>query len=219
MKTRTLLITALLLAMDAGAQTTPDESARKAKETLDKVSAVNQKLKTFEARFSFTLNNQQEHITEKYDGNILVSGEKYRLTLMNAVTYFDGTTQAVWLKEANEVNLSAPDEDDEDSLNPAKIFNIYSHGFKFKYLGDRTEEGVPVCEIDLYPEDRSKPYSRIRLTIDRSKMQIRTLVQQGKDGNTYTVKVLSLNANATAKASDFSFDKAANPQVQVVDLR
>ena len=81
MKTRLLLITALLLAMDAGAQTTPDESARKAKETLDKVSAANQKLKTFEARFSFTLNNQQEHITEKYDGNILVSGEKYRLTL------------------------------------------------------------------------------------------------------------------------------------------
>ena len=76
-----------------------------------------------------------------------------------------------------------------------------------------------MCEIDLYPEDRSKPYSRIRLTIDRSKMQIRTLVQQGKDGNTYTIKVLSLNANATAKASDFSFDKAANPQVQVVDLR
>lgn len=220
MKLQNIIIMLFVATLSATAQMTPEQSAAKAKEILNKVSAQNKKQTSFQATFTFTLDNKQENITEKYDGNILVKGNKYRLMLMNTITYFDGTAQYTWMKESNEVNISsAEDEDGNETLNPATVFNIYEKGFKLKYIGDKVVDNISCNEIDLYPEDRNKPYSRIKLMVDKAKNQIYSLMQQGKDGNNYTVKVVKLLPNAAATDKDFTFDKAAHPKVQIIDMR
>jgi outer membrane lipoprotein-sorting protein len=215
MRIAALAIT-LMMAFQAGAQT--DEAA-KAKEILNKVSAKTKQYQSIKADFSFELENLQDKIKETQDGSILLKGGKYRITLMGVVNYYDGKTLATWMKDAGEVNISEPDMSDETMLNPANIFTIYEKGFKLKYIGEKTIAGKTMYEIDLYPEDRNKPFSRVKLMINKEAMQIHSFMQQGKDGNNYTITLKKMETNVAAADSDFVFNKSANPKVQVIDLR
>ncbi len=206
----------LLLSLAAVAQT--DEAA-KAKEILNKVSAKTRQYQTIKADFSFSLENLQDNIKENHDGSILLKGDKYRITLMGVTNYFDGKTLYTWMKEAEEVNISEPDMTDESTLNPASIFTIYEKGYKLKYVGEKSVSGKMMHEIDLYPENRDKPFSRIKLTINKETLQINSFMQQGKDGNNYTITVKNMQTNVPAADGDFIFNKTANPKVNVIDLR
>ncbi len=215
MRILTLTI-ALMIACVAGAQT--DEAA-KAKEILNKVSAKTKQYQSIKADFSFALENLQDNIKENQDGSILLKGNKYRINLMGVVNYYDGKTLATWMKDAGEVNISEPDMNDDTVLNPANIFTIYEKGFKLKYIGEKNIAGKTMYEIDLYPEDRNKPFSRVKLLINKETLQIHSFMQQGKDGNNYTVTLKKMETNVSAADSEFTFNKAANPKVQIIDLR
>lgn len=207
---------ALMLAFTVGAQ---NDEAAKAKEILNKVSTKTRQYQSIKANFSFELENLQDNIKEKQDGSILLKDGKYRIEVMGVVNYFDGSTLATWMKDADEVNISEPDMSDDTMLNPANIFTIYEKGFKLKYIGEKNIAGATMYEIDLYPEDRTKPFSRVKLMINKATMQIHSFMQQGKDGNNYTITVKKMETNVATTDADFKFDKAANPKVQVVDLR
>ncbi len=206
----------LLLSIAAVAQT---DDAAKAKEILSKVSAKTRQFQSIKADFSFALENLQDKIKENHDGVILLKGNKYRISLMGVINYFDGKTLYTWMQEAGEVNVSEPDMSDESTLNPATIFTIYEKGFKLKYIGEKTIAGKLMHEIDLYPENRDKPFSRIKLTINKETLQIYSFMQQGKDGNNYTITVKNMQTNVASTDADFVFNKTANPKVQVIDLR
>ena len=191
----------------------------KALKILDKVS---QKMKTYQtiyAEFGFELKNSQENIEDKRSGKIWIKGNKYKIDMGSVQTYFDGKDIWTYIKEANEVNISEPDEDDEETINPAKIFNIYKKGYKAKFIQDRFEATRPLYVIDLYPVDKSKPFSRIRVKIDKSKNEIYEFARFDKDGNIYIIKLFRLQKNKPLSDSFFSFDKKKYPGVEVVDLR
>ncbi len=195
------------------------QNAEKAKEILDKVSEKTKSYSTIIADFSFSMENLQEEISETNEGKILIKGDKYKVSLMGVDTYYDGSVIYTHLVEAEEVNISEPDPEDEETLNPATIFTIYEKGFKYKYIGEGSENGKEFYEIDLYPENRDKPYSRIKLRILKDDMTLYTLRQVGKDGNIYTVVVESMKTNIPLDDSTFTFDTNANPNVDVIDMR
>lgn len=195
------------------------QNAEKAKEILDKVSAKTKSYSTISADFTFSMENLQEEISETNEGQIIIKGDKYKVSLMGVNTYFDGSAIYTHLIEAEEVNISEPDPEDEETLNPATIFTIYEKGFKYKYVGEGSENGKEFYEIDLYPENRDKPYSRIKLRILKDDMTLYTLRQVGKDGNIYTVVVKSMKTNLPFDDSTFAFDTNANPDVDVIDMR
>ena len=207
-----LLIT--LLSLNVSAQ------ENKAKTILDKVSAINKKHTSVKADFTFNMDNAEEDVHESSDGNILLKGNKYRLYLMDVYTYFDGKTIYQHLVDAEEVNIKEPDEDDEEAgLNPTQIFNLYETGFKFSYVEEQKTANGTFHVIDLFPLDKEKPFSRIRLHIDTKSLEMKSLVSIGKDGNNITIKIKKFEPNVELKDSDFVFDQAANPDVEVVDMR
>jgi len=201
------------------AQDDYEQNTKKAKEILDKVSAKTKSYNTISADFTFSMENLQEEISETNEGKILIKGDKYKVTLMGVDTYFDGKTIYTFLKEAEEVNITEPDPEDEETLNPATIFTIYDKGFKYRYVGEGTENGKTFYEIDLYPENRDKPYSRIKLRVLKDELTLYSLRQVGKDGNNYTVVVNSMKTNIPLDDSDFVFDPAKYPDVDVIDMR
>lgn len=217
MKVITLTLSLILIATATLKAQTDD--AAKAKEILNKVSAKTKQYTTIKADFTFTLENLQDNIKETQDGSILLKGSKYRISLMGVINYFDGKTLSTWMKDADEVNISEPDVNDESMLNPANIFTIYEKGFKLRYIGEKSIGGKVMHEIDLYPENRDKPFSRVRLTINKETMQIHSFMQQGKDGNNYTIVLKKMETNIQAPDSEFVFNKAANPKVNIIDLR
>ncbi|NPA37074.1 MAG: outer membrane lipoprotein carrier protein LolA, partial [Chlorobi bacterium] len=81
------------------------------------------------------------------------------------------------------------------------------------------ENGREYYEIDLYPENRDKPYSRIKLKIWKDDLTLYSLRQVGKDGNNYTVVVKSMKTNIPVDDSEFVFDTSKHPDVDVIDMR
>jgi len=210
-------ITLLILVLTFSFSNAQD--AVKAKQILDQVSSKTKSFTSISAEFSFSLENVQEKINDAHNGSIKVKGNKYKVSLMNVDSYFDGKTLYTYLKDADEVNISTPDVNDEGMLNPAKIFTMYEKGFKYNFIGEKTEAGKTLYEIDLFPENRDKPFSRIKLLIWKDNLQLYTLKQVGKDGNNYTIKVKKMDTNQPFTDSDFVFNTAANPNVDVIDMR
>ena len=210
----TLTLTLAFISLITFAQT-----QEKAKEILDQVSAKTKAYPSIVADFSFALENLQEDIKEVYDGNIILKDNKYKVNLMDVDTYFDGEVLYTHMIDAEEVNITIPDLDDEETLNPATIFTIYEDGYTYNYVAEGTIDGKACHEIDLYPENRDKPYSRIKLLVLKDNLQIYSIRQVGKDGNNYTVIVKNMITDKSINDNTFVFDKAANPDVDVIDMR
>lgn len=217
MKRITITLSMLLLLLTPLVAQSPE--VLKAREILDKVSARTKSYTTIKADFSFTLENLQAQITDTHNGAILIKGDKYKVNLMGVDTYFNGNTMWMYMREANEVNISGPDMMEDDSLNPATIFSIYEEGFKYMHAGETTLNGKRVDIIDLFPEKRNQPYTRIKLFIYKDNLQFARIMQIGRDGNNYIIDVKKMETNVPADDSLFRFDASKHPGVEIVDLR
>ena len=214
-----LSLIALSVSISAFAQPVP--SPEKAKKLLDEVSANTKGFSTINAAFSYSLENKQIKLNEKQTGNLILKGQKFKLTLANQEVMSDGKTVWVYMKESNEVQVkSVEDFNAESEINPTKIFTVYEQGYKFDFVKEAKMGDKTIATVDLIPnEPKKKNYSKVRLEIDKASKQITSTKSFGKDGNTYTLTVSKFTTNAAFDDKSFSFDKAKYPGVEVVDLR
>ncbi|MFH2143293.1 MAG: outer membrane lipoprotein carrier protein LolA [Bacteroidota bacterium] len=192
---------------------------QKAKDILDKVSEKTKSFSCIQVDFKFTMENAKENIEEKQTGILWIKGNKYKLDLMGTETYFDETTVWTYIINANEVNISEPDENSDDVLNPAKILSMYETGFKYYFKQEKFEANRPLYVIDLIPIDLEKDFSRIRLSIDKSKDLIYEIKRFGKDGNIYTIIIGQYTTTKIFTDSMFKFDASKFPGVEIIDMR
>ena len=195
------------------------------------LSQVSQKYKGYDvvkADFDFTLDNQQAGIKETQSGTLITRSKanKFKVTIYSPggkqdvaqEIISDGKTQWTYLKKDNEVQVNNVDPSSE-GLNPAQIFTIYEHGYKYIYNGDVKVNGKVYQEIDLTPEDAKKEFFKVRLQIDKVKKQIYSALIFDKNGNHYIYTVKSLTPNIPVTDNTFSFDPKAHKGVEVVDLK
>ena len=195
------------------------QNTKNAKEILDKVS---QKTKSYSSiNISYTLvHTSPDGKNDKTNGTLLMKGKKYQLSILDNVLYCDGKTLWTHMIEEKEVVVSTVDDNDGDMLNPAKVLTLYEKGFKYKFIQDRFEASRAIYVVDLYPEDvANSEYSKIRLSIDKDKSQLWKAEYFAKDGNKYTITVNTFKTNEQIPDASFTFDKAKNPGVKVIDER
>lgn len=191
----------------------------KAKTILDQVSAKTKAYKSIEAEFGIIVESKQEKTKDSKKGKIWIKGNKYKADLAASNIFNDGKTQWTYMKDANEVNVTTPDPNDDSSLNPAKMFTIYEKGYKIKYIGEKFENARALYEIELYPIDLKKDFTKITLKIDKTKMQIFSMKRFGKDGTDYTIEVVKMETDKEMADAMFTFDKTKYPKVEVNDMR
>jgi outer membrane lipoprotein carrier protein len=104
-------------------------------------------------------------------------------------------------------------------LSPANIFNIHEKGFRYIFAGEDTLKNKKVNVVDLFPENRDKPYSRIKLYINQNNDHISKIVQLGKDGNNYIINIKEMKTNVPVDPSMFIFNAEAHPDVDIIDMR
>lgn len=219
-----LSLSALLLLLTTFAYAQKDAAA---KAILNKVSEKYRTYDGVKTDFVFTLDNQQAGIKETQRGTLITRSKsnKFRVMLYapatTAVTQeiiSDGKTQWTYLKKDNEVQVNNVDNSGE-GLNPAKVFTIYEHGYKYLYNGDVKIGGKTYQEIDLTPEDTKKPFFKVRLEIDKAKKQVYSALIFDKNGNRYTYTLKSFMPDTQIPDNTFTFDPKAHKGVEVVDLR
>jgi len=190
-----------------------------AKVILDAVSAKFKTFKSITAKFTLKIENAAGKQEGFKSGTVNMKGTKYRINVPGQDMYCDGNNTWTYDKSTNEVQITKF-ENSTSTLTPQKMFtNFYDKDFLYKLNGDVKEGKKAVQEVELTPFDKTKPFFKVLIHIDKvSKTIISTKVFE-KNGNRYTYTVTNMKTNAPLSDTMFVFDEKKYPKVEVVDLR
>jgi outer membrane lipoprotein carrier protein len=204
----------------ASAQTSaPTKSDPSAKKILDGVSAKFRTFKSPQASFTYQIENAQGKVLATKKGTVNMRGNKYHVTMSGMEIFSDGRTSWSFDKSSNEVTVNGVDGS-SGAMTPQKLFtNFYDKDFLYKLNGEKKQAGKTVQEIEMTPTDKTRPFHKVYVYVDKASNSIASARFLEKTGNRYTYTVNALKPNASFSDADFVFDKKKYPGVEVVDLR
>ena len=208
---RTLIFILLTLSIHSYAQ---DE---KSNEILQQLSINTQAYKNIDVDFNFKFENVTQEISENQKGNIKINGNKFRLELNQQIIISDDTTQWIYLKESNELQIMEYDSLD-DMISPNKLFTIYEEGYKNSYVELKNESGITLHIIDLFPIE-SNAFQKIQLQINSEKIQLHNIILFDKNGGSFTYLITKLSTDNNLDDNLFKFNPAEYPEIEIIDLR
>lgn len=193
----------------------------KAKTILDDLSKVTKAYKTISADYIFTIFNKDKKQVEKQTGKVQVKGQKFKLEIPGSNIVCDGKTIWTHNKDAAEVTIKNFEANNDEQLNPSKIFTLYETGYKYKF--DKEEKiGAIMCNvIDLYPtvKPEKKKFHTIKIYIDKAKKQVVQLKMLMKDGGSQLYEIKTFKPNLELADALFVFDTKAFKPDQIIDER
>ena len=190
------------------------QNDKKATAILDEVSAKTKLYKTIKIDFTYAMDNAKEKIHDKFKGTLISKGDKYKLTAAGQDVISDGKTMWTYLKDANEVQINNAAEDD-DSFTPTKLLSGYGKDYKSKFIEEKGNNQV----IELYPLKKGKTFTKVQLSIDKSKKQISKFVIYDRNGSTFSYIVDKFVSDQPITDNVFTFNKAEHPGVEINDMR
>ena len=188
-------------------------SQERANEILEKVSRKTASYSNVEAHFTNTIINEHAGIKESQNGILYLQGDLYRLELNEQTIISDGESNWIHLIDEKEVQIIEIDEE-EESINPSKMFTIYQEGFNNKFVSENSN----IYIIDLIPKE-SGSFIKIELRISKKGMRIAGSTLFDKNGGSYDYNINIFKENQTFKEDLFKFKISEHPQVDVIDLR
>jgi outer membrane lipoprotein carrier protein len=215
-----LLVAGLaVFAQNANIPKNPTQSDPEAKKVLDAVSAKFKTFKSVKAGFTYKVENAAGKALSTKTGTILMKGTKYKVKFGDQEIFCDGKTVWNYDKSANEVTISNLDASGS-MITPQKLFtNFYDKDFYYLLNGDKKQGAKTLQEIEMTPTDKSKPFHKVYLLVDKNAKTIYSTRVLENAGGRYTYTVSSMNTSSNLADAEFVFDKAKYPGVEVVDLR
>jgi chaperone LolA len=210
------LVAFVSLVLFAQAQTKNDADAKK---ILDGVSAKFKTFKSPQAAFTYQVENAQGKVLSTKKGVVSMRGNKYHVTMGSLEIFSDGKTSWNYDKSSNEVTVNGV-ETSSSAMTPQKLFtNFYDKDFLYKLNGEKKAGGKTLQEIEMTPTDKSRPFHKVYVYVDKAANTISNARFLEKTGNRYSYTITSLKPNTTVSDAEFMFDKKKYPGVEVVDLR
>ena len=190
-----------------------------AKAILDAVSAKFKTFSTVQADFSYKVENAAGKALSTKTGKIIMKGTKYKVNFSGQEIFCNGTTVWNYDKSVNEVTISELDAS-SGMITPQKLFtNFYDNDFRYILNGEKKVGTKTVQEIELTPKDKSKPFHKVYVQVDKAAKTIYSTKVLENAGNRYIYTVTTMKTNAALADAMFTFDKNKYPGVEVVDLR
>lgn len=190
---------------------------KKATEILDAVVEETNAYDNFMAEFNYVMINEAAGINESKEGNIIVSGDMYRLNIARQVVISNGENLWTILADDGEVMINALEEGDE-SVTPSNLLDKYNEKYKSKYKGEINYNGRTAQMIELKPEE-GKTYSKIEVLIDKVKNQILSFTIYDKNESSYSYEIIKFEPNIKVSDTTFRFVKKNYPGIDVIDMR
>ncbi len=198
------------------AQTKNDPAA---KAVLDAVSAKFKTFTTVEAGFSYKVENAAGKVLSSKTGSVKMKGTKYRVNFGGQDIFCNGVTIWNYDKSANEVTISNLDAS-SGMITPQKLFtNFYDKDFLYLLNGEKKSAGKVLQEIEMTPVDKSKPFHKVYLQVDKTARTIYSTKVLENAGNRYSYTVTNMKTNSPMSDLLFTFDKKKYPGVEEIDLR
>lgn len=214
-----LSLVSVVMAGQAQTSKNPTKNDPDAKKVLDAVSA---KFKTYtapQASFTYQVENAQGKALSTKKGTVTMKGNRYKVVLDGMEIYSDGKTSWNYDKNANEVTVDNVNTSGS-AMTPQKLFtNFYDKDFFYKLNGVKKEAGKTLQEVELTPIDKTRPFHKVYVWIDKATNTIYSARFLEKTGGRYSYTINSLKGSASVPDSFFIFDKSKYPGVEIVDLR
>lgn len=204
----TIFITAAAAFSTANAQT-----ASSAQTILSKMAAKVQAAKGINVSFSLTQKNKAGQAVHTAKGVLKVKGDKYYLRQGETEVFCNG--QKVWNYDGDkEVTIASVDESDEDAFSPRQVLT----GFNAKdYTAQLISSAGSANQVQLVPVDKRKNFKEIVLHINKTTNLVTKAVITDKLNAATEVAFSDINLNASLPDSQFVFDAAKHPGVEIVN--
>jgi len=195
------------------------KSDPEAKKVLDAVSAKFKTFKSVKASFALKIENAAGKVQGTKAGTIMMKGVKYRVSITGQEIFCDGATIWTYDMAAKEVQVSALDNS-SGAITPQKLFtNFYEKDFLFMLNPEVKRVGKTYQVVELTPIDKTKPFFKVILEVDKASKVIMSTRIFEKNGNRYLYAINSMATTAVIPDDSFAFNLKKYPGVEVIDLR
>ena len=210
---RTFSTCFLLVFFSLAAYSQSDAEAIK---ILDRFSAIAMGAPSVSMKFNLETVDQVEGTKNNVSGSIILSKDKYRLDMTNNIIWFNGENSWSYLPAEEEVTISKPDKNDDSfQTRPSALFSVYKKGYKVRLLEEKADSYL----IDLYPEDIDSDHIRIRLSIGKPSLDLKSIEYKYKNGITAMLTVNEYDLKQNTDNSTFTFSPAKYKGVEIIDMR
>lgn len=202
-----LLTTTLSAILAILAATASETDAAK---VLDSMSKAFQKAGTLSASYTMTSDGH------KSQGEMILSGDRFRLTSPLMTIWYDGKTQWTYNSDIREVNITEPTPEELAETNPFVIISM----FRNKYSARLMKSAPGSYRIDFTPRnDANSTVRRAIVTVSSSTFMPTDMAITINGDQTVAVHINSLVQGKNYPLSMFVFNKKSYPKAEIVDLR
>ena len=182
------------------------QSSEDAKKILDDVSIKISSFENISFDFTYSLNNKEEQIKQETNGNVTVSGNKYKLNYLGSTQIFDGEKTYTIIPENEEITISQSDDENEVSINPSKLLTFYKSGYSYSMDIKQKHLDKSIQFIKLIPIEKNSDLKYLLLGIDIDSKDIFRLIEIGKNQTTTTLTINNQKTNMLLNNSFFSIN-------------
>jgi len=194
-----------------------DKSDAKSIAILNKVNSKYASYKSMQLDLKVTIEDGK--LKEEIPGKVSVQGNKFRIDSKDQLIISDGKTNWIYLKEAKELQISNPEPDDVAMFSsPDKLLKSYQKDFISAYGGTVNYSGKIVDMIEFKPKDRNSEYSKIRVYIDKTSMNVLKIKIFDKSNIHYSIEIKKFVKNPSLSESHFKFDESTVSKENIIRL-
>jgi outer membrane lipoprotein-sorting protein len=192
----------------------------KAKAVLDGMSQKYASIKGLKASFEFSYSDVSDGRSQNQSGEIAIKGDKYHLKLPEQEIFNNGKTVWTYIVSDNYKEVTINNASDmENELTPSSVYNIYQKGYNYRIVGEKTENGVAIQEIELTAEKTNAPFKRVKLFVDKNKKDLISWEIYDDQGGIFKYRFKSVNTNAELTDEYFTFNPQKYGKIEIIDLR
>ena len=182
------------------------QGTQQAQKLLDAVAEKVSSYEDIEIDFTWNLVNQKEQVDQKTQGSVMLSGERYRLSMMGMTRVFDGNKLYTIAPDDFEITVSNLDPEEDKNVTPSKLLTFYKEGYTYSWDIRQRVGGRNIQYVKLYPIDTEAEIKHMLLGIDTASKHIYKLIQTDAQGTQFILTVKSLRPNQKLPADTFAVD-------------
>lgn len=184
-------------------------SAESADQLLNKAAEKVRHQKSLTVNYTITADNQSQ------TGSLILSGDRFVLSLPGTTSWYDGSTQWTFSRHMGEVNMTEPTPEELQQINPFAIINSFKTTFSASMLKSQPGEKV----ISLTAKVKHSDIQKAVLTLNASTLFPSKLLLTMSNRKTVLIKITSINPGGALDINTFRFSSKKYPGIKVVDLR
>lgn len=184
-----------------------------AKKILDAVSANIKTFKGITANFSIKSITSKGKANGTKAGTVNVKGQKYFIKQASTQILCDAVK--IYNYDGKKTITITPVEESSQTLSPQNLLsNFYDKDFTYKLISSAGS----FHEIELYPIDKRKNFTKVNVFIDKTKNMITKAKITDKSNNVIEFTLTNIVTNANLSDATFVFNRAKYPKdVEILD--